>query len=287
MATFHRVLQRVSSLPFLSACSLPARRNTIKKYDLINVLARKHGYTRYLEISTPRTGMRFAEVDEAILTTKHRIFYHAPGNISDGLEVTHRTPEKVSYRVVAALLDDSSAAASYDIVFVDSYHSYEASMSDMLGALCLLRPGGVMIVHDCSPARWLLKRPLIGKGYWCGASYQAFIDLTLPRRDLHSYTVNCDFGCGVVLKSPTSSTERDLLQFNWYVASLARDTRFDYFDRHRQALLNLVDEKTFYELESIPVPENHVFVPEPVVVPFSLPLFLLKQRIKRILGLLR
>lgn len=40
------------------------------------------------------------------------------------------------------------ASESFDLIFIDGDHSYEAVRSDLLRSLGLLRPGGVLVLHD-------------------------------------------------------------------------------------------------------------------------------------------
>ena len=47
-------------------------------------------------------------------------------------------------------------------------------------------------------------------GEWCGVSYQPYVDFISQRNDLAVYTVDTDYGCGVIRKlaepSPQSAT---------------------------------------------------------------------------------
>ena len=54
------------------------------------------------------------------------------------------------------------------------------------------------------------RRALRITGEWCGVSYQAYVDFISERHDLAVYTVDADYGCGVIRKlaepSPESAT---------------------------------------------------------------------------------
>src|SRR5689334_23201590 len=39
-----------------------------------------------------------------------------------------------------------------DVVFIDGLHTYDQTFRDVRNALKILRPGGVILVHDCMPA---------------------------------------------------------------------------------------------------------------------------------------
>ncbi len=141
--------------------------------------------------------------------------------------------------------------ACYDLVFVDPYHSYECSSSDLTAAFTLLRPGGIMVIHDCNPPNMLIAMPTFHEGEWCGVTYWAFIDFVLRRWDAGFLTVDTDSGCGVIYKQPIRNLEsraaraalRHLAE-SWRTVRDDDTARFDFFDRHRRDLLNLksVDE---------------------------------------------
>ena len=65
-------------------------------------------------------------------------------------------------------------------------------------------------MHDCLPPRSEIAVPNYIQGEWCGVSYQAYVDFISQRHDLAVYTVDTDYGCGVIRKlvdpSPESAT---------------------------------------------------------------------------------
>jgi hypothetical protein len=219
----------------------------VKKSDVINILNKKHGFRRYLEISSLTTGRDFAKVDATNLDKKERLAYRWPDGHSDGAPVTFSTPQPYSCRLLEYLL---FTGQRYDSIFVDPYHSYACSYADLSGAFALLEPGGVMIVHDSGPHDPALLCPEYREGFWCGLTYAAFIDFTLRRRDLSYYTVDCDYGCGVIYKQrilmPYASTEkRSHLLFDWDIARHDDDTRLQFYLENRASLLNLITEAEF------------------------------------------
>jgi hypothetical protein len=71
----------------------------------------------------------------------------------------------------------------------------------------LIRQGGTLVVHDCLPPRSEIAVPNYIQGEWCGVSYQAYVDFISERHDLAVYTVDTDYGCGVIPKLADSSPE--------------------------------------------------------------------------------
>ena len=218
------------------------------KSTVCNLLGARHGYRSYLEIATPGSGGQHALIDRSQFARCEQLVYADLSDAHDKAEATYRTPLTTSWELVRALL--SSRREHYDLVFVDSCHTYENSCEDIIGAFDLVRPGGAVVVHDCNPTKPSIVSPQVQMGEWCGVTYWAFIDFVLGRRDARYYTVDCDYGCGVIYKlrhghAPRSVTrESATLALEWAAATGNDDGRYRFFDRNRAALLNLwtVDE---------------------------------------------
>ena len=224
----------------------------MEKYDIVNGLAREFGLRRYLEICTSTTGLKFQYVDPAHFDAYHRLMYRCPPGHDDGFEITHRTEAETSHALVAELHATLPAAEHYDIILVDPHHTYRASRLDLLGALCLLAPHGIMVVHDSNPTDPSIVQPQFQPGTWCGVTYQAYVDFLLGGRLAGHCTVDADYGCGVVFNEAASVPAPwrgrhppPRLALDWAEAADDDSRRYDLFDRHRAALLNLVTPEHF------------------------------------------
>lgn len=233
----------------------------IHKYDIINGFVRARGLSRYLEICTPTTGVRFGQIDGEALAVVHRLMYRCPETYDDGLSLTFRTAAEGSQDLVRAVHALLPAEHRYDIIFVDPWHSYASSMADLQGALLLLRPGGIIVAHDCNP----VDPATVGAEYrpdaWCGLTYQAFIDFVLSVEHASYCVVPDDYGCGVVFTKGAATPPglhagrpAQQLIFEWSLAREAPETRYAFFDRNRAALLNLVPTVAFLDACTIPLP---------------------------------
>ena len=225
----------------------------LQKYDMINALAKKNGYRSYLEICTTTTGGRFWKIDRKQLRICHRLLYRCPEQFADGDEITYRSASESIENLLPS-------GPWYDIVFVDPWHSFECSMRDLQAGLSVLREDGVMIVHDCCPAskEWASLQPV--KGCWCGVTYCAYIELLLSRRDLTYYTVDTDYGCGVIKKKPREGAPKpehgvtDELAERWRNQRSQNADMFELFCNHKRELLNLISVEDFLSLESVQAP---------------------------------
>jgi predicted O-methyltransferase YrrM len=66
-------------------------------------------------------------------------------------------PQELSHKVTflrsdSAKFDTTSYLNSMDLVFVDGAHSYEYVKNDTEKGWDMLRPGGIMVWHDCTPS---------------------------------------------------------------------------------------------------------------------------------------
>jgi hypothetical protein len=219
----------------------------MRKYEIVNILIAKNGYRRYLEIGTPLAGFRFSRIDRAQLNLCHRLMYRCPEGFHDGSEITFRSEdERISHLL--------NPAMSYDLIFIDAHHTLECSLRDLQAALEMLSPGGTIVAHDCSPTSKALATPCFRPGSWCGVTYCGYIDFALSHPDLDYYTVDTDFGCGVIKRAscggadrPTTSSD---LAGHWHLERGRQQDVFDFFRQHRKELLHLISVKDFLAMQN-------------------------------------
>jgi len=236
------------------------RKPPLGKMDIVKLLRRKYALGEVLEISTPTTGLSFAELMSGV-PGAHRLVYNCPDGVDDGQPYTYRTDARISGILTNAILAANRNAPCYDLVFVDPFHTYDCTATDLSGAYALLRPGGIMVVHDCNPECATLTAPEFVPGDWLGVTYMAFIDFVLGRGELSFYTVDTDYGCGVVYKdrklpgagAPVSNGIRERLTRAWNATRHDDAARFEFFAQHRRALLNLKSIEEFAALEGFPL----------------------------------
>lgn len=221
----------------------------MRKYDIINLLGRRHGLRDYLEICTPSTGLTFAKVDAETFKTCHRLVYRCPEDTDDGQEYTYRTTTPSSREITRTIFTAVGSKPIYDLIFVDPWHELKASAEDLEGAWQLLRPGGYIVVHDCNPPNEEVASPQFRKGAWCGETYRAYIDFLAFKAEASFCTIDTDFGCGVVKKvvgdklALLGNTVE--LWLKWAASPSDAASRYFFFDNHRAELLQMCDEAEF------------------------------------------
>jgi predicted O-methyltransferase YrrM len=123
---------------------------------LINKLINENGYKRYLEIGVG-SGMNFNQVE-----CKKKFSVDPNGNAyytgtSDKFFEQNNVP--------------------FDIVFVDGLHLAYQAEKDTLNSLKVLRPGGVIVIHDCLPAKEERQFPERVTKNWQGDVWKAIVSL--------------------------------------------------------------------------------------------------------------
>ena len=109
---------------------------------------------------------------------------------------------------IAHLLHAMNGEGTFNLVIADPHHTYESTTAGLELGLELVRPGGVMLVHDCLPPRELMATEF-QSGAWCGESYAAFRDVCLAQ-DLPWFTLDVDLGIGVVVKTDAVGSTRNV-----------------------------------------------------------------------------
>ncbi len=248
---------------------------SLTKMDIIGILAARNQFTRYLELCSRWSGNQYAELDRTVLPNPQRLMYYCPANFDDGLPIDFRSED---LRIKECIDTIRSRQLHYDMIFVDPWHQYETSMRDIRAAFALVDEGGLLLVHDCLPPNAEVARPTLaseerlGEITWCGATYKAYLDFVGYRDDLEYFTVDTDYGCGIIRKLPRNArwekslralgvlfdtntkrrTARDQnkrLWAQWRQLGDDFDGAFSFFDEHKRELLKLIAVDDFLKLK--------------------------------------
>ena len=231
----------------------------MRKTDIINGLAARHGFTSYLEICTPTTGNRYGEIDRRQFTSRSRLMYRWCAEACDGYRIDYPIEGEA---IEGALSDLRRRGQLYDVILVDPWHGYESSLRDMRSALTMLKEDGVLVVHDCSPPSLHHASPSYILGGWCGLTYAAMIDFVAAEPGLDLYTVDADFGCAIIRRrSAVQATGASMrpdpaAMTGWRAVGSDFVERYRYFDNRRADLLNLLTIGEFLDREGLPPPKQ-------------------------------
>jgi len=111
----------------------------------------------------------------------------------------------------ADVLDGDKLEGGVDLAFVDGLHNYAQSLRDVENCLRYLKPGGVVLMHDCYPREEAMAVPAPSredarkmnvpgwKEQWTGDVWKTVVHLRSTRNDMKVCVLDCDFGIGVVI----------------------------------------------------------------------------------------
>ncbi|MDH6354987.1 hypothetical protein M2132_001324 [Dysgonomonas sp. PH5-45] len=180
-------------------------RDNMLRADVINLLIGTYGYKRYLEIGTSKRDENFNKIKNV-----------------EGFCIDPEADAEPDFLGTSdqyfSFLDQQDAEtrqkSKYDIIFIDGMHEDKQVRKDIENSLRYLNPNGAIVLHDCSPEDEraatpydeLKRQSTRHMGFnWNGDVYKAFVhykwEVNKDNRNT-CFTVDCDFGCGVILTDP-------------------------------------------------------------------------------------
>jgi hypothetical protein len=216
-----------------------------QKFDLINELARTHGYRSLLEISTSHSGYTYGQRDQTRFDLCRRLSYLTADDWTDGEPVDYRCSD---HDTSECLRQIRAQGLSFDIVFVDACHEYECSRRDIQDALNLVHDDGIIVLHDCLPHSQANCPPFRGNltSWWLGMTYKAYLDILIARNDLWYCTVDTDCGCGMIRSNQKTCYYKRTIDGDeaciraWRNVGDNYDAAFQIYERNRDVLMNVV-----------------------------------------------
>lgn len=190
--------------------------------EIIKLLIEKYGYKKYLEIgvNTPaQPGFNFTSIETPI---KH--------GVDPAVDTTFKMTSDVFF--------EDHIPMKYDIVFVDGLHVFDQAYRDIVNSLTWLEDNGSIVVHDTNPTTEITQRPERASNVWHGDVWKAILKLRTEHPDIEIYTIDADEGCAIIKKGT-----QKLFQIPEGVDGYT----FDFFDKNRKEILNLITPKEFGE----------------------------------------
>ena len=177
------------------------------RWDLIEYLINKYGYSDYLEIGC----------DQDQLFSKIKIQNKVGVDPSSGGNV-RKTSDK--------FFEENKN--KFDIVFIDGLHTYDQVKKDILNSINCLKENGIVLVHDCMPDSLGKQAVPRYRMIWNGDVWKAIVDLR-QREDLEIFTCEMDQGIGIIKKEKNTS----ILE----IKKPARNLKFkDYYANYKKFL---------------------------------------------------
>ena len=247
----------------------PATSPDPRKWDVIDTLRREHSLSAYAQILTPSTG-------EDMHGRPELTRFGSVTTLRYATDLQRRSRDDARDLPTIDVLEATLRAhpVCAEIVFVDSWHSYDDTVRTLDMALAMLSDGGFVVVHDCDPPDAQTATADPEHYVWCGVTWRGFVDVTasLPAT-AEWWVLESDFGVGVIrVQRPsfrqrlTRATQRrrpDRGQFGratrpW--SGLSRrvpgghDEAWAWFVEHRVEALHPVSIETWLDRVARPTP---------------------------------
>lgn len=199
----------------------------IKRHEIINFLIQKNKYQKYLEIGV-YDGLNIQKIQIA----------HKDG-VDPGAEGI--VPPEVNHPMTSdQFFDKLSDDIKYDLIFIDGLHHCDQVIKDIQNALNHINNNGTIILHDCNPPNEQIQKVPRETIAWTGNVWKAFVSFRLNNPTIQSFTIDTDWGIGVIRCNNFTSADLTLNNIEW-----------NTFDKNREEYLNLISVEKFYEDYSI------------------------------------
>jgi len=191
--------------------------------ELLNLIARANCYRTYLEIGVRNPQSTY---DRICCCNKTGV------DPAPQMPCTHVMTSDEFFENVQSQLD-----VRYDLVFIDGLHEAHQVYRDTINALANLSCDGTIVLHDCNPTesdhQTTIRKP--DQKHWTGDTWKAFALLRMTRPDLDMFTVNTDWGLGVI---------RYGKQNVFPISNSIDEMDYELLSEHRVELMNLIECNT-------------------------------------------
>lgn len=123
-----------------------------------------------------------------------------------------------------------------DVALVDGLHEFEQALRDVLNLEHHMAANGVIFMHDCNPVSSYAAGDVHPGGDWNGDVWKVIHYLRTYRKDLEVFTLDCDWGVGVI--RGFSKTE-NLRQIPLDAVRICKNLEYSYLAANRRDTLSL------------------------------------------------
>lgn len=205
----------------LSRKSKASRNKDLKAHQLLHRIAGAINAKKCFLLTTPTTGRKLLD---GLSISKFEMLVSV--KYSPEIDIQNA---RAAYQNIFDAISDIRRANSFDVSFVDPYHSYEESCLAIEESLSCLNDNGWMVLHDCFPP-YELTADSYQEGAWCGSTYAAFRDVAV-RGNRAWFVIDSDFGLGVLGPKNSAGIIDDAID-----ASLASAWKISDMQKKRELL---------------------------------------------------
>jgi hypothetical protein len=190
----------------------------MNRFDIINTLIKKFNFKTYLEVGTRNRADNFNNI-----ICEHKVCLDPD-------------PNAKADHILTSDEYFSQYKDKFDIIFIDGLHLEDQVLKDIENSLECLNPGGYIVCHDCLPETFLQQTEYNMGGFWTGTSWKAFARYRMTHPELTMFTVDADWGCGVITRGSQVCFPETSEKLDW-----------EFFKINRDKLLNVIKPETFLE----------------------------------------
>lgn len=192
--------------------------DSYRRTHVINYFILKYGYKTYLEIGVNRPQKNF---DHILVDKNKKVSVD-----TNGYGTYTMTSDKFF-----EMVEVETPKMRWDVIFVDGYHHKDQVYKDIQNSLKYINEDGVIFCHDVCPLEeWLLDKK------FCWNAWEAFARIRTERSDIAQFTVPLDH-LGFIIPGGSQKLYTKPIEYTW-----------DYLERNRKELLNLLTEDEFFQL---------------------------------------
>ena len=200
-----------------------------QRWDLMNFLIEEYKIINYLEIG----------VNDAMCIRKIKAQHKDGVDPSPGSEIGGGYFPEINYPITS---DDffeliKGHDIKYDMIFIDGLHHSSQVDKDIQNSLNHLIDNGFIILHDCNPPEYEMQLVPSQTGLWNGDVWKSVAKLRCTQPNLEICVIDADWGVGVVKNGS---------QELYTGSSLEKCLTYEYFDTHRDELMNIISVEEFY-----------------------------------------
>ena len=191
---------------------------TLNRFDIINKLIKSKKFKTYLEIGC-QSDVNFSKIE---IEKKIGVDPQSGGTL-------RMTSDEFF----------SQNKDTFDLIFIDGLHIHEQVLKDIDNSLNVLNENGVILLHDCLPAKiWHQTIPQTHSS-WNGDVWKSIVQ-SRTREDIDTYTIKADQGLGLILKRKN----RDKLV---HPINNFKNLKFKDYYNHHEKFMRLIDENKVLE----------------------------------------
>ena len=172
-----------------------------QRFDFLNHCIRKRGFVDYLEIGVNNPATCFDLIETERKWSVDPGLEYAPNPVDFPLTSDAFFESIDNLRCARLPLPEDR---KFDLIFIDGMHQAEQAWRDIENSLKHLRPGGIVMVHDCLPpnehcATNACPQSLhaVTSRYWPGSTWRAF-ERYCRNGEYRAFLIDGDSGMGVI-----------------------------------------------------------------------------------------